>query len=217
MKMNSKILAVAVVAMFVATAFAFVATEDNDAASGEQKTYHLYFEVLNDDGKVVASSWTTFSCEKNNSAWAAQATVAFQSVMSKYVNDVRDYYVTGNEDGVRFVYDSSAFWPACWYVEKGKWTMVENTATEYIESDTVAVTMYSPDLYGELFYAEELPIGADASKFVYVEQGWGSFWMLLPQTSVTGYDSGMLLYIIIAVVIIVIIVAAVFYMKKKNA
>ena len=216
MKMNSKILAVAVVAMFVATAFAAVATEDNDAAN---KTYHLYFEVLDDDGKVVASSWTTFDCEVNNSAWAAKATVAFQSVMEKIVNDVRDYYVTGNEDGVRFHYDSSAYWPACWFVDKGKWTLVEDTATSYTESDTVAVTMYAPDLYGELFYADELPVGADAKKFAYVEQRWGSFWMLLPQTSVTGYDAfgGMLLYIVIAIVIIVIIVGVFVYTKKKNA
>ena len=213
MKMNTKILAVAVVAMFAMTAFVSFA-DDSDAAN---KTYHLYTEVIDADGNTVASGWESFECEQNNSAWAAAATVAFQKVMGKYVNDVRDYYITGNDDGVSVVYDASALWPATYYSKDGKWAWVEDTKTAYVGADSSAIIMWAPALYGTLFYADELPVGADASKFVYVEQGWGSFWMLLPQTSVTGYDSGMLLYIVIAIVIIVIIVAAVFYMKKKNA
>jgi len=216
MKMNSKILAVAVVAMFVATAFAVVATEDNDAASGEQKTYHLYIEIIDEDMKVTAKQWSTFTCEKNNAAWAAKATVELQKVVEGQVNSVKDYYV--NPSTMWIVYpEDSKWWASTFYGEKGKWALIDDVSTQYVENDTTAITLCPTTIYSDCYYISELPVGADASKYLHIQLFGGDQYFLLPQTSVTGYDSGMLLYIIIAVVIIVIIVAAVFYMKKKNA
>jgi hypothetical protein len=215
MKMNTKILAVAVVAMFAMTAFVSFA-DDSDAAN---KTYHLYTEVIDADGNTVASGWESFECEQNNSAWAAAATVAFQKVMGKYVNDVRDYYITGNDDGVSVVYDASALWPATYYNKDGKWAWVEDTKTAYVGADSSAIIMWDPALYGTLFYADELPVGADAKNFIHVEQSWGSFWAKLPSTAPNGYGGGAdyTLYIVAAVIIIIIVIAAVFFLKKKNA
>lgn len=216
MSKSSKILAVAVVAMFAMTAFAVVASE-NDAAN---KSYHFYVEVLDEKGDVDAKGWSSFSCEKNNSAWAAQATNGFQDVMGMVLNDVRDYYVTGNDDGVRFVYDSTEYWPACFFNKDGKWALVSDVKNEYINADSVAVVMYSPDLYGEMFYAIELPVGADAKDYLFVEESWGSFYMKLPTASPNGYDSGnMTLYIVIGVIAVIIIIAAVYFVirKKKTA
>ncbi len=213
MKTNTKILAVAVVAMFAMTAFVSIADE-SDAAN---KTYHLYIEVIDKDGKTVASGWESFDSEVNNSAWAAQATVAFQKVLGKYINDVKDYYITGNDDGVTVVYDSAAFWPATYFNKDGKWAWVENTKTAYTGADSAAIIMWDPSLYGTLFYADELPVGADAKDYLHVEQSWGSFWAKLPSTAPNGYGGdNTLIYIIVAVVVIIVIVGAVVMMKKKK-
>jgi len=214
MKMSGKLLAVAIVAMFCVTAFAVVADE-NDAA--DSKTYHFYVEILDEKGELVVGQWHTFTCEKNNSAWAAQATSAFQSVMASYVNSVRDYYVVGNEEGVRFYYDSDEFWPACYYSKDGKWALVSDTATEYINADNTAIVMYPPSLYMKMFYATELPVGADAKDYIYVEESWGSYYMKLPNAGVPN-NSDMTLYLIIgAIVVIAIVVIGYFFLKKKNA
>ena len=77
MKANSKILAVAVVAMFCTTAF--VAAElSEDSQAADTQDYHIYLTFLNDKGQVTHSLWLNFSSTKDAASYADAATKALQ-------------------------------------------------------------------------------------------------------------------------------------------
>ncbi len=222
MKMNYKILAVAVVALFAATAFVAFAGEETDAAN---KEYNIYFEVLTADGKVTASDWKSFEYDGTNADWAAKVAPLYKEFVQKNASKARDvdaYTVTANSTGISFGYDGKpyTYWAGTFYNKSGSWSMVFDTSEDYTGSNTASVRVYETGAYGVFIDATELPVGADATKYYSYEASWApgtTMYTLLPSSAVDGYSSGdMTLYIIIAVIVVIVIVAAVVVVKKKK-
>ncbi len=206
MKMNTKILAVAVVAMFAVTAFTFVADE-NDAA--DKVTYHFYIQC-NDEtlNATPINKWLdAYEAESQSkdsfiaglSASLDKADIDYDIGTSGWINSIGEYATHGE-----WLAEYYGF--AIYYADGEEW---ESTST-YAESTTFAIVF---DKY--LSSAEYEELTEDEQKN-YLDSGWG-YATKLPTVSTTGYDNSMMMYIIIAVVVIIIIAAAVFFLKKKNA
>ncbi len=218
MKMDSKILAVAIVAMFAATAFVAVVGDEADAA--DKKTFHLYLEVLDEDGKVVFGKWISASGEATIEGYVAAMDPAIKEAVknSKDIGEVADYGVSPSSyGGIKFNSDSD-YWAAVTTNDGGKWAYMTDTTAGYISADSAAVICCPSDIYYDYFYLPELPEGANEKDYIYYEDPWmGGGWHLLPNTSATSYEGlGVMLYVIIAIVVIVVIAGAVFMMKKKK-
>ncbi len=239
MKANSKILAIAVVAMFCATTtIAAEMAEDTEAA--DQKTYHLYVEFVDEKLHVTHGVWISFSCEKTIEGYAAAADKALKDAIKDFkdIGNVSDYGVIKDPKygGVSFTYDGSkdGIWPSTFYNNDGKWAKVGDTTEDYINADS-AVVLYHPaklDAYVTLvdptatgpfyFNASELPDGAQVKDFIVTTSEWGTTYDFKPNAGPNDYSkkSNTILYVAIAIVVILVILALAYYFlvaKKKNA
>ncbi|WII07570.1 hypothetical protein PED39_08240 [Methanomassiliicoccales archaeon LGM-RCC1] len=207
MKMNSKILAVAVVAMFVATAFAVVATEDNDAAD---VTYHFYIQCNDDTSNAVPiNQWLKAYTADEKSA---------DNYLEALIEGLQDAEIDYEMSGTWLVsigsYESHGDWHdystyygfAVFYADGDKW----KPTNTYDESTTFAIVF---DKYLSVEEYNALS-DADKAKYSYSEYGYAQ---KLPTVGTTAYDNTMMLIIIAIIVIVVIAVAVFFFMKKKNA
>lgn len=209
MKMKSKVLAVAVVAMFCATAFAVVATEDNDA---DKVTYNIYIQ-LNDNTintkpiEKWLDSYEAPSKSKANyiaalKAGLDKAGLKYEMSDSGWLSSIGDYATHGE-------WGSLAYYGfAVYYADGKEW----EPTSSYEEGTTFAIVF---DKYLTESEYKELS-DKDKEKYEHNDYGYAT---LLPTVSTTSWESSnMMLYIIIAVVVIVIIAcAAFFFMKKKKA
>jgi hypothetical protein len=209
MKMNSKILAVAVVAMFAATAFAVLAdSEDDDAAN---VTYHYYLQ-LNDDtsNAVPINKWlVSYDASAQTAAnyldglcYALQKAELDYEFTGNWIVNIGGYESHGSWDNISDYYGFAVY-----YASGNEW----KATSTYDEGTTFAIVF---DKYLWQFEYEEL---SDKDKAKYLYNDWG-YATKLPTVGTTSYDNTMM-YIIIAVVVIIIIIAIIFFVmkKKKNA
>lgn len=209
MKMGSKILTVAIVAMFCATAFAVVA-EENDAA--DKTTYHIYIQ-LNDNtinAKPIemwlepydASAKSTEEFFKALKSGLDKAKISYV-INDTWLSKIGDYATHGE-------WGSTSYYGFASYYADGKdWKEV----TTYAEGTTVAIVFdkyLTMDEYNAL--SEK-----DKAKYYNNPYGWAS---LLPTVSTTGWESSsnMGMFLIIGAIVVVVLIVAVFlYTKKQKA
>ena len=207
MKMNSKILAVAVVAMFAATAFAVMADSEED--DGANVTYHFYLQ-LNDDtiNEVPINKWLVSydASSQSKASYIAGLKYALDKAGLEYgigdsgwLSFIGDYQTHGTWDNITDYYSF-----AIYYADGDKWV----TTSTYDEGTTFAIVF---DKYLWQFEYDEL---SEKEKAKYYDSGWG-YASKLPTVGTTSYDSSML-YIIIGVVAIIVIIAVVFFVMKKK-
>ncbi len=213
MKMNSKILTVAVVAMFCATAFAVAAAEDDGASD---KTYRLYIEVIDGKGNTVYSKWISetsgASVKEYIAAMNADYSKAITEAGLKSLGNVQKYYVDDSWGGVTFNYDTEYVYAATYYAKDGKWAEVTDMSNNYVDSSSAAIVLCPVDSFYNFFYLEKLPVGADANNYLKGDYGF----MYLPDQAPNGFESPVMLYAIIALVIIVIIALILVVVKSKK-
>ncbi len=129
--MNSKIMkicAIAVVAAFVVTAFAIIPADGSDAADSS-KTYYIHFEEVSDTYVTVKSTWIEFKAA--DGTWASFQAMANVAFVNYGVDEAF------NDNGWLTGYGGDC---STWFVKDGKWTGVNDGKTEYISTDTIAIT-----------------------------------------------------------------------------
>lgn len=172
--MNSKtmkICAIAVVAFFVATAFAIIPADGSNAADDTSKTYYVHFEEVDSTFSMVKSTWIEVKVSDTTlPGLAKMANVAF----ANYGIDV-----TMSDDGSLSGYGGNF---ACWYVKDGAWTLIDDIGTQY-NSGTVIGIVAGPGCY---VYGAEPP-AAVKDKFWY-NAAW-DMWHHLPSVAVEDYKA----------------------------
>jgi hypothetical protein len=209
MMTKSKILTVAIVAMFCATAFAVVATEENDA---DKVTYHIYLQ-LNDNtiNEKPIEKWLdpydANSKSKDNYLAALKAGLSAAKLDyvisdSGWLSSIGDYASHGEWGSLEY------YGFAIYYADGKNW---ETTST-YDEGTTFCI------VFDKYLTQSEYDKLSDKDKEKYYDSGWG-YATKLPTVSTTAWESNnTMLYIIIGIVAVIVVIAVVFFvMKKKNA
>jgi len=211
MKMGSKILTVAIVAMFCATAFAVVA-EENDAA--DKTTYHIYIQ-LNDNtinAKPIEMWLDSYdaSAQSKEGFFAAlkagldKAKITYDIADSGWISKIGDY-ATHGEWGSTSYYGFSVY-----YADGKVW---KTTSGDYNEGTTLSV------VFDKYLTDEEYKALSDADKAKYEYNAFG-YASLLPSVSTTAWESSsnMGMFLIIGAIVVVVLIVAVFlYTKKQKA
>ena len=171
--MNSKTMklcAIAVVAFFVATAFAIIPADGSNAADDSSKTYNVHFEEVDATFNMTKSVWIEFkAADATLPGLAKMLTVAFQNYGIEAAMDE-----TGSMTG----YGGNF---ACWYVKDGAWTLVDDTTTQYNSGSVIGFVA------GPGCYSMTDPPAAVKDKFWYNE-AWG-MWHHLPSVGVEDYNA----------------------------
>lgn len=210
MKMGSKILTVAIVAMFCATAFAVVA-EENDAA--DKTTYHIYIQLHDNtiNAKPVDMWLDAYDASAQNKdnfitalkAGLDKAKMSYDISESGWLSKIADYATHGE-------WGSTSYYGFAVYYADGK---VWKSTSTYDEGTTFAIVFDKYLTDGEYKALSD----ADKEKYEYNDWGYATF---LPTVSTTAWESssnmGMFL-IIGAIVVVVLIIAVFFYTKKQKA
>ena len=212
METKSKILAIAVVAMFCATAFAITAAEDDDAA--DKATYHIYIQL--NDSTINATSqekwlnaYDADAKSKDNYLKALKsgldaANLKYEISDSGWLSSIGDYKTHGDWGSVQY------YGFAVYYADGNTW----KTTSTYDEGTTFAIVFdkyLTDDEYKALSES-------DKAKYEYNTYGYAT---LLPKVSTTSWETpadNTMIYIIVAIVAIIIIaVIAIYFIKKRNA
>lgn len=133
MKSNSKLLGVAVVAMFCVTAFA-VAADSDDSSAASTNDYFVYLVVISEDGKEVSNiGWTHFVAENSPEKYVKGLNDAFNGRYNLVAS-----YSSGESSSISFKYNSSAN-VATYYLKDKAWAKSTDTVKDYTGSTAVLV------------------------------------------------------------------------------
>jgi len=213
MKMNSKLLALAVVAMFISTAATVAVADEDDAGD---KTYRLYIEVIDGKGNNVYSTWISESGESSVkgyiNAMNEDYTTAIKNSGLKSLGNTDKYIINDSWGGVTFKYDSNYMYAATFYAKDGKWAEVSDLAGDYVNSGSAAIIFCPVESFYNFFYLESLPVGADANNYLKGDYGF----MYLPDVSPSGFESPVMMFAIVILAVIVVIVLIFIIVKSKG-
>lgn len=123
----SKVLSVAIVALFCLTAAAAIMTSD-DSSAADVSEHNIYVEVVdNAQGAVSKSIWILVKCENTTDAFIAEANRVAASMDFPLV-----FAMSGDNLGVQ--YDGSGN-NACWYAKDGAWAVSSKPAEDYVANN----------------------------------------------------------------------------------
>ena len=178
----------------------------------ESMTYHIFIEIIKEDGTVESSKWVNFDSDKTAAAFVASANKAFaDNGLSKVVlTKSGTTYISVKYDGSGNTHSQ--------YAKDGKWVNVSDTAVQYVGNAVLTFAVnhgyIGKDVYNAL---------SDEQKKAWQPGDMGDWpgyeYMRDCKESTTGYESssgmGIGLYIGIAVAVIVVIALAAFFLLKK--
>jgi len=212
MKMNSKIIALAIVAMFCLTACADIAASDE--SDGQEKTYRLYIEVIDGKGETTYNKWISANAESTVNGYISAFSNEYNAAVKelKGMGNYDRYYIDNSWNGITFHYDSDMYYATTFYNNDGKWTDITDIVNDYLNASSVAVVLCPVDSYYNFYYLSSLPAGADANNYVKGDYGF----MYLPHAGPSGFESPIMMFAIIILAVIIVIVLVIIVVKGKN-
>ncbi len=217
MKNNTKILAVAIVAMFSLTAFAVLDTDNNDAASVQ---YHIYIQLYDDSIDAISQEIWIINDQVDQSKDSYinalkqgldDQELSYEISASGWLSAIGDFVVHGGWDETYQPDNYYGF--AIYYADGDEWKL---TST-YAESNTMAV------VFDRYLSASEYEALSDSEKEYYAVDQYMGYATSLPTVSTTAYETivniimDFIIYIVVAIVVAVVIgLAIVIWVAKKK-
>ena len=175
-KNTSRLMAIAVVALFCFSAIAVIVASDDDS-SAASSTHKMYIETINASGINTKSQWITFDFDGTAADYAVKANEA----VKRYGYDNLAVSYTGG-DYISFDYPAGNV--GVWYVKDNVWTFTNKTAQQLPSSNATALMLggwISDALYDSL---------TDANKAKYdTSQGFSSEWYAVKKADVAYADA----------------------------
>ncbi len=211
MSTKSKILALAVAAMFAATAFTLVA--DENSADDGTITYHIYLQ-LNDptsDAEPVNTWLKPYECTEMSydsfitalregcQDLGLEVTTAMQTITS--IGTFSDHGILGD----------NCYYFTFFYANEGdeEWKYTVSPSDEATTYAIVFDQILTMDAYNNLS-------DNDKKEYMVHESILVDYAFKKPNVGTTGYDSSMMYVIIAAIAILVIIAGTILYLRKKK-
>ena len=129
----SKVLTIAISALFCLTVAGAIFTSD-DSSAAEKTAHNIYIEVVsNPEGALDSSFWMLVECENTNDAFIAQANKVAQALGFDLT-----FAMSGDYLSVTYGGGGSS---ACWYEKDGVWAAMDKTDEQYANSSVIGLAL----------------------------------------------------------------------------
>lgn len=175
-KKNSKLMAMAVVALFCFSAIAVIVASDDDS-SAASSTHKMYIETINASGVTTKSQWIIFEFDGTAADYALKANEA----VKKYGYDNLG---VSYDSGDYISFDYPAYNVGVWYEKDNVWTYTDKTAQQLPASNATALMLGG-------WISEATYIGlteANKAKFD-TSQGFSTEWYAVKKADVAYADA----------------------------